>query len=271
MLAATLAGQRVLVAYGLLGEIVAAMRPLGVDYMDKQVAWLRDSLAADVSVVRLPTAAPVAENAVRLRQILLSRDEPAVLVTHSKGGLEALSALLDPNAARRCRGLVAIQSPFGGSPVADAVVAAPPLRLAVGGAVRLIRRGSGHGIQDLTTAARRLWMSQNAEHITHLVESLPMVCCASSLVGGDMAAVERRYLPLVRWMERRGAGPNDGLVPVASALLPGARHVIVHGSHRDLVADGRGRDPVDLLRRLLLLALPASAPAGKLEAAAGAS
>lgn len=108
-----------------------------------------------------------------------------MLIAHSKGGLEALSALLDPSAAERCHALVAIQSP---------------------------------------------------------------------------------YLPLVRWMERRGAGPNDGLVPVASALLPGVRHVIVRGSHRNLVASGRGRGPVGLLRRLLTLVLLAEAPASALEA-----
>jgi hypothetical protein len=38
-------------------------------------------------------------------------------------------------------------------------------------------------------------------------------------------------------------------------LLPGARHVVVSGTHRGLTAKGAGRDPVGLLRRLLVTAL----------------
>jgi PAS domain S-box-containing protein len=51
-----------------------------------------------------------------------------VLVAHSKGGLEALAALLDPEAAARCAAFVAFQSPFFGSPVADAVAGRRVLR-----------------------------------------------------------------------------------------------------------------------------------------------
>ncbi len=55
-------------------------------------------------------------------------------------------------------------------------------------------------------------------------------------------------MPPSRWMEAEGSGPNDGLVPVASALLPGARQLVLEGGHRALVAAGPGRDPIGVLR-----------------------
>lgn len=56
------------------------------------------------------------------------------------------------------------------------------------------------------------------------------------------------YLPAARWMERRGYGPNDGLVPVSSALLAGALHLVSEGCHIESISTGGGRDPVSLLR-----------------------
>jgi hypothetical protein len=118
----------------------------------------------------------------------------------------------------------------------------------------LLRVGSGAGLRDLTTASRQTWMKLNGPDLMALTRTIPVVCCASYI--NDRATwPDRRYLHLAGWVERRGRGRNDGLVPVASALLPGARHVVVKGAHRGAVASGRDRDPVALLRRLLTLAL----------------
>jgi len=71
---------------------------------------------------------------------------------------------------------------------------------------------------------------------------------------------DRHYLALARWIERQGFGPNDGMVTVRSALLPGARHLVLGGGHRGTVSKGRGRDPIGLLRRLLGLAFGEAGP-----------
>ena len=253
-LAVALAGRRVLIAYGLIGELLAAMRPLGVDYMASQTSWLKQALGAEVSVARLRTSAAVADNAARLAAALRADPRPAVVIAHSKGGTEALAALMDPRAAARSAALVAIQSPFYGSPVADFLVAAAPLRATVTGSLRLLRTGSGAGLRDLTTAARQDWMRAHAAPLAKLVDLIPVVCCATR-VSEATVGPDRRYLALARWMERQGFGPNDGMVPVSSALLPGARHVVLNGGHRGTVSKGRGRDPVGLLRGLLKIAL----------------
>lgn len=240
-------GQRVLLVYGLMGEIIAALRPLGLDYMQPLRDWLA-AQGADVSVVPLRTAEPVAANAARLRTVLLADPRPALIIAHSKGGLEALSALLDPEAQARCTGFLAMQSPFYGSPIADAVMGAKPLEAAAGGLARLLRIGSGEGVRDLTTAARRLWMAAAGEAVARLLLALPVACLATAVQEGSARGRERLHLAAAQWMEKRGHGPNDGLVPVASALIPGARHVILPGSHIAAVSRGPGRDPVAMLR-----------------------
>jgi alpha-beta hydrolase superfamily lysophospholipase len=239
----------VLLAYGLLGELMQRFAPLGIDYMGAQLAWLRDGLGLPAEVVALPTAAPVAANAARLAATIAGDSRPVLLVGHSKGGLEGLAALLDPAAAARCRAFVALQSPFLGSPVADALVAARLLHQAAGLALGALKLGSGEGLLDLTTAARGAWMAAHAAQVADLLARLPVLTAATG-IGADCAPADRRYLPLARWVAAR-AGPNDGLVPVASALLPGTIQVVLPGAHRALVARGRGRDPVGLLRPLL--------------------
>ncbi|MFI5016340.1 MAG: hypothetical protein ACHQHK_00195, partial [Dongiales bacterium] len=69
-LAQILEGKRVLIAYGLVGELLAAMHRFGVDYMKAQATWLRRDIGAEVSVVRLATAAAVADNAHRIAEVL---------------------------------------------------------------------------------------------------------------------------------------------------------------------------------------------------------
>lgn len=249
-LAARLAGHRVLLCNGLFGEVIAGLR---MDYMSGQLDWLC-SLGLAAARVPLPTAAAIADNAARIAEAILAEPTPVLLVAHSKGGLEALAALLKPGTAARCAGFLALQSPFHGSPVADAALGFGPLRDLAHHALRLARLGEGAGLADLTCATRGPWMHDHAAAIESLAGALPMASLATRLPE-DPAWRDRAYLPLARWMERQGHGPSDGLVPVASTLLPGARHAVLEGGHRALIAAGPGRDPVGLLRRELLALL----------------
>ncbi|SFK90764.1 lipase family protein [Falsiroseomonas stagni] len=253
-LATHLAGTRVLLCYGLLGEVMAGLRPLGLDYMAGQIDWLT-GIGVAASVLRLPTVAPVGVNAGRIEEAALAEDGPFILVGHSKGGLEALAALLRPGMAARCRGFIALQSPFRGSPVADRVCGIRAFHLAAHHAARLFGLGTGRGVKDLTTPVRQAWMRDHAAAIASLVDAVPVATLATA-IGPTPQPQDRAHAPLARWahaplarwLEAQGAGPNDGLVPVASALLPGARQLVLQGGHRALVASGPGRDPIGVLR-----------------------
>lgn len=252
-LAARLAGHRVLLCAGLFGEVIAGLR---FDYMGTQLAWLRGICPATARVP-LPTAAPVATNAARIAEAVLAEPSPVLLLAHSKGGLEALSALLMPGVAARCRGFIALQSPFGGSPVADLALSIGPLRDLADRSLRLARLGDGEGLADLTCAVRRPWMAEHAAAIAALTAGLSVTSLATRLPARP-GWRDQAYLALAVWMEREGHGPSDGLVPVASTVLPGARHAVLEGGHRALVAAGPGRDPVALLRAELAAVLDAA-------------
>ncbi len=246
---ARLGGRRVLVCYGLLGEVMASLRTVGVDYMAKQLDWLR-RIGADAAPVPLPTAARIAGNAARIAAAIEASPAPVLIVAHSKGGLEALSALLTPGIAPRCHGLLALQSPFRGSPVADAALGYGPLREIADRTLKLAKLGDGEGLRDLTVAVRAPWMAEHEAAIEELAARVPVTSLATAL-SEECTLLEQAYQPLNRWMLRIGAGPNDGLVPVSSTVLPGARHAVSVGGHRALVAAGPGRDPIGVLRREL--------------------
>jgi hypothetical protein len=229
-----------------------------MDYMSTQLGWLR-GLGLGVARAPLPTAAPIADNAARIAAIVQGDEAPVILIGHSKGGLEALSALLMPGVAERCRGFLALQSPFHGSPVADAALGYGPLRDLAHHALRLARLGDGQGLADLTCAVRQPWMAAHAAAIGALSARLPVASLATAL-SDPCPWRDRAYLPLARWMEEKGAGPSDGLVPVASTRLPGARHAVHPGGHRALVAAGPGRDPVAFLRAELSALLGVATP-----------
>ncbi len=241
----SLAGVPVLICFGLMGEVRAR---IGLDYMGAQARWLRTQ-GAHVTRLDLPTSAPVAANAAKIAAFLRRHPDPPLVLSHSKGGLEAVAALIDPDLP--CRGLVALQSPFWGSPVADALAGRQPMRLAAGAALQLLGTGSGAGLDDLTTAARAGWMRDHAEAVAALTARLPVLVVATTVDAAHALAGDRPYLWMARWLEAQGAGPNDGLVPIASASLPGARQMHLAGSHVALVCEGAGRDPVGVLRGLL--------------------
>jgi hypothetical protein len=242
-LAARLRGMRVLLCNGLFGEVIAGLQ---MDYMSAQLTWLL-RLGVDASRIALPTAAPVAPNAARIAEAILARPAPCILVAHSKGGLEALSALLLPGIAARCRGFLALQSPFGGSPIADLALSYGPLRDLADRVLRLAQLGDGEGLADLTCVTRGAWMAAHAADIADLATRLPIASLAARLPA-EPGWRDRAYQVLADWMAREGHGESDGLVPVASTILPGARHAVFEGGHRALVAGGPGRDPVALLR-----------------------
>ena len=258
ILAIRYARHRILLCYGLLGEVMAGLKPVGIDYMARQHAWLR-GLGLDAQVVRLPTAAPVAANARRVAAAVRGAPGPVILVAHSKGGLEALAALLRPDVAARCQGFIALQSPFFGSPVADALLRGPRLRRALDHLARRTGLGSGRGLTDLTTTTRVAWMARHAVAIAAMMDHVPVITLATTLEG-RMNWQEGVYGPLARWIEQQGSGPSDGLVPVASALLPGARQAVLPGGHRALVPTSRGRDPIGVLRAELLALSPSPPP-----------
>ena len=102
-------------------------------------------------------------------------------------------------------------------------------------------------------------MDHNAGEIAKLVQDVPIMCvgtvCGSSIAKTSLVP----DWPTGGWMASQGL-KNDGLVPVASTILPGARFVTLDGFGHGQVArhhifSGRKLENVDLLKALFALML----------------
>jgi len=204
-----------------------------------------EALGLEVHRSRINTTAGVAANAATLRDevLRLSRGKRSVvLITHSKGGVDALAADAIYREIRpHLRARVLMQPPWGGTPLADMLdgaVARSALRLAA---------GSPALIDDLKGTARAGF---TAAHRFSL--SVPTVTLATSHTGWSALT------PMVAVLRRRGAGDSDGVVPSRSQEVPGSHVVRLDRlDHWSTVLDIPGSDykPGPLAEALVALAL----------------
>ncbi|HEU5059324.1 MAG TPA: hypothetical protein VFU21_22480 [Kofleriaceae bacterium] len=171
-----------------------------------------ESLGLDVHRSGINTAAGVAANAATLRgEILaLSRGRRSVvLVTHSKGGIDALAAdALYREIRPHLRARVLMQPPWQGTPLAE-MLDTRVSRLAL----RLLG-GSGALLADLRGGARQEFALAH-----RLAHSVPTVTLATSQSGWSALT------PVAAILRRRGGGDSDGVVPARSQEVPGS-HVV---------------------------------------------
>lgn len=122
------------------------------------------------------TSDSVEHNAAAILEFLRSTDKQIVIVSHSKGGLDTLDALLDAPElwGDTVVGWVALQAPFYGSPVAD------PAPSAIDALLLSAVGGNGQSVDDLKTVTRALYMDANEERIANLTASIPIISAYST-------------------------------------------------------------------------------------------
>lgn len=237
----------------LSGIAMKASRLRLVEYLTHQVRQLKDD-GFDAEIADIETGATVSANGARLAEILDRHHCPTWIVTHSKGGLDTLDALVThPRVRRFVDGWVSFQAPFQGSPVADVACNAPKARRIGASALKLLG-ADPQAICDLTTDERARYLDANAGEIAQLLAEVPVMCVGTAAGKGLLPS-----WPTLRWMEERGLR-NDGLVPIASTILPGAHYVLLDGLGHGEVATGgllsRAKfEQIDLLKILFALML----------------
>jgi hypothetical protein len=236
------------------------------DYFASQLDGLR-AAGYDAMLAPVDSEASVADNAAAIAAFVAADPRPVCFVSHSKGGLDMLRFLADADAATRARIVcwIALQAPFHGSPIADLAGGSRALRDLADPLAEWLG-GSGQSLTDLTVAVRGPWMAGHDGTVRALVAAIPILCVATHIdtPGLDMPTLYMR--PAYDWMVARGLA-NDGLVPVASAVLPGARYVDLPGlDHGDTVSDNAvldsAADRLLFLEALFALTLSHQAPDG---------
>jgi hypothetical protein len=242
----------------LSGVALSASRTRLVEYLTHLVRHFRDE-GFDAEIAGIDPGASVEANGEQLANILARHHCPTWIVTHSKGGVDTLQALVTRLDARRfVEGWVAFQSPFLGSPIADVACGGQRARKISGAALRLFGANLD-AICGLRTDVRSHYMDEHAVEIARVVHDVPVMCVRSTLSSFGW--------PTGRWMKDLGL-PNDGLVPVNSMVLPGARYVTLEGLGHGEVAtrhilQRQRTENADLLKALFAIMLRGSGRRGR--------
>jgi triacylglycerol lipase len=190
-------------------------------YFDDNLDALAD---AGLQTGRVPvdTDMGVEHNAAIVRQAVLdaAKDgKKVVLIGHSKGGLDSAAALaMYPELKEHVRALVTIQSPYGGSPMAQDLLDNPLVRYGLGGAVEALG-GSIQAGEDLTYNSRQKFLAKYP-----MPEGIPTVSMAS-----DSFKPTSPLFAFQEYMQQRYGVKSDGLVVAQDAFIPGSKAVTVHG------------------------------------------
>jgi len=194
----------------------------------------------------------------------------ALFLTHSLGGLALLEELVQNEKLQAgVRGVIFLQSPFQGSPVADLYLQHPYYSDVWLKPLLPFLNTRDETVAYLTTAARTAFMRANQAGIKRLINKLPVIT-----VGGVVDNARSVFEPSVdvlaygcvkalgRCTTRKlYAGPydsSDGLVPFESSRLLSADYVkLPRADHGELVVNipfvsyKKGRLTVALLKLLL--------------------
>ncbi len=196
----------VVLVHGLFGFDRIGVPGVRFDYF-RGIARHLETLGCHAHAVRLPAAGSVPERARELVAAIDALPHPHIdLIAHSLGGLDARYALTHLGLARRVRSLVTVGTPHHGTPLAD---------LALRGPLDWARRVIGALGMPLEALE---WLGTDAlARFNAQVVDVPGVRYAC-VVGGmhrEDSIVPLALAPAHAYL-RRVAGPNDGLVPIAS-------------------------------------------------------
>lgn len=222
-------------------------------YMQANTDRLRQR-GLDARRVPIDTDASVEANAKAIRDAVLAAAQggrQVVLVGQSKGGVDVAAALaLYPELKPHVRAVVAMQAPYGGTPIASDIGQSGNVRQFVERVVRDVFRGDPAALADLSYEARRRFVEAHP-----YPTDIPTVSLATSRRSwGSVLLAPTDYL----W--RRYGLKSDGLVPADDAEIPGSRVVRVDDmDHAESVIQGvpgfsRHR-PAEVTEALVALAL----------------
>jgi len=185
-------------------------------YMHRTRDHFRE-LGLDCRIAQVDTGKSVGDNAAHLAELVNSLHKECgkriVLIGHSKGGCDAVAAVSRhfENLGGVVAGIVCLQSPLGGTPIANDL-----LQSRVGGvtktAIRRVFNGDIDALGDLTYERRQLEL----EEFPFPYDDVPVVTLSSTTNRKtSLMALSRSY------MQRRYDGlNNDGIVADVDADLP---------------------------------------------------
>jgi pimeloyl-ACP methyl ester carboxylesterase len=234
-------------------------------YMKENVQRLRDR-GLSVELAPINTDEDVKDNAAALKDAIEALAQKSgkqvILIGHSKGCVDAAEALETyPSLTDKVRGVIAMQGPFGGTPISSDIEGCPSLRKFANAVIDDVLGGDDRALSDLGYAQRRADMSTRKRYDT---DKVPTLCLATTTTSPwSMTALPAFYM-----RERYGElGQGDGLVLWRDALYPGSHALVLdpppgigHADPALYPVPGSGLNPADATEALVAMLLRALPP-----------
>jgi hypothetical protein len=233
---------------------------LNPDHFADHMRWL-GALGVEHKKVAVRSGHSSEINSAVIAAAIKSSAKPVILITHSKGAIDTLEALLsEPLLRGKVAGWISLQGPFFGSPVADKLLDGSLINPIIATVILGFFGGTRESAQGLTTGASGSYYRGRATAITQLLRDVPAVAFAS-IIESAPGASANTALSIPHDMLARDGIRSDGLVPLDSAVLPGMDFVKVSGVDH-IAPVTSAQQPFDRVRmtQALLLALGAPFP-----------
>jgi hypothetical protein len=224
------------------------------NYFSDQLQWL-SSMGIEREKVTIKARQSVLINAPIIAAAIRDSLRPVILITHSKGSVDALEALRTaPPLRSKVKGWISLQGAFFGSPVADMLLDGSQIDPLVAILILGYLGSTKESAQGLTTGASLAYYRNHKAVIDQVVREVPAIAFASAL---DSAPGMRTTLEIPRELMARRGIRSDGLVPLNAAVLPGMDYIKVFGvDHIAPVMPALQRLDRVRMTKALLLALP---------------
>ncbi len=250
----------VLLVPGFLSDVnpsqfhLSFLSPVSDGYFEDQMKWLKE-LGVEHQRLVLQSESSVQTNAAVISAAIKASDKPVLIIGHSKGGLDTLEALrADKTLLAKVRGVITLQSPFYGSPVAEYVNSHSILS---DQAIKLLLKmgGTKESMVNLSETDRKKYMADNAAGIAEITAAIPVISVAT--FKNPVHHQWDTNLKFFRDAMLDHGIVNDGLVPVDSAALPGADLVKLEGLDHSVTVRVSKNIPLDRTKftKALLLTL----------------
>ena len=224
-------------------------------YMKDNIARMK-KLGLDTRTVTIDTDASVADNAKAIRdaikKIAEQEGKEVVIVGHSKGGVDATAAIAQyPELYEHVRAVVAMQTPYGGTPIATDIAGNSTLIGLVAGAIKRLFKGDVGALTDLTYQARQQFVRANP------YDASKVATVSYATTGGPSVSTVG---PAAHYMRTTYGLESDGLVPKKDAIIPGSE--AVYDDDQDhaspvmgVIGRGKADVPADITEALITIAL----------------
>jgi triacylglycerol lipase len=223
-------------------------------YMD-DIEQMFEDKELDYEIMDIDTDAGAEQNAKQIRDRILelaADGKQVIPIGHSKGGVDATLAMaMFPELEPHVHALIAMQTPYGGTPIASDVANNPALVDVVSKAIVGLYNGDPRSLTDLSYETRRQAIAKHP----YRADRIPTVSFATQHAAfGSALRLSEDYMTQLYGLA------SDGLVPTDSAIVPGSEAVYARGDHavgafKPPIASGGDHIPRDTVQALITIAL----------------